>query len=217
MAQRSTVDFDNGTLSVQTGGPGFGRKAGKNIQQSAFDLEMIKLGATNEERRKLNDQINKLVELAEVKTDGSADKIQLLKKVEIAFHNLVEKRVVFDFFDREKLLEKEKARKVKDAAEKTKNNIQQEQKEDDDKKKKIQKRIENKKNLVVASSVRTTFRSKKPPVNVQKVVTKKPLQSVLDMQKFLGISPEDWGLLDDASESAAKIGKDSSADVSNAQ
>ena len=169
-ATKSTVDFDNGTLSVQTGGPGFGRKAGKNIQQSAFDIEMVRLGATNDERRKLNDSINKLVELAEVKTDASHDKIQLLKKVEIAFHNLVEKRVVFDFFDHGRLHEKEKQRKKEEG------DLQRDRmtlnlaKLDEDKKMKIQARIENKKNLVVSRSVRTTFRSKKPPVNVEKRV-----------------------------------------------
>ena len=73
----SAAGLGAGTVDIEVagGGPGFGRRAGKNVQQSAFDIELTRLGASSADRKIINDYISKLVELCEVKTDSSVDKI----------------------------------------------------------------------------------------------------------------------------------------------
>ena len=79
--------------------------------RSAFDLHLLQLGATRDQIRNINDMINQLVEKTDVKGESStfdtADKIALLKKVEIKFHLLAEDRKVFSFFDPDRLRSRE--------------------------------------------------------------------------------------------------------------
>ena len=53
------------------------------------------LGATREDLKRINETINELVSRASVKQEDMTDKIGLLKKLEIKFHQLIELRTVF--------------------------------------------------------------------------------------------------------------------------
>lgn len=74
-------------------------RGNRGISQSAFNVYLLKLGGTREQIRTINDYINDLVEKAGVKQEDMSDKIALLKKVEIKFHELVEHRKVYNFFE----------------------------------------------------------------------------------------------------------------------
>ena len=56
----------------------------------------------------------------------------------------------------------------------------------------LQQKIENKKNLVVSKNIRTTFRSKKPDLNIQTNVVQKVPPEVEQMRRYLGLEPDDW-------------------------
>ena len=81
---------------------------GKNQTQAVFNQHLASLGATREETKRINETINELVARAQIKQEDMTDKISLLKKLEIKFHQLVEMRKVFDFFDPRILAKQEK-------------------------------------------------------------------------------------------------------------
>lgn len=57
------------------------------------------MGASNTEIKRINETINELVSRAGIKQEDMSNKIELLKKIEYKFQNLVEMRKVFQFFD----------------------------------------------------------------------------------------------------------------------
>jgi len=61
------------------------------------------LGATKEEIKGLNDSINQLVKVSQVKQENMGDKIALFKRIELKFNVMVELRKVFGWFDQEGL------------------------------------------------------------------------------------------------------------------
>ena len=84
----------------------------KNQTQTVFNLHLTSMGATRDEIKRINETINELVARAQIKQEDMTDKISLLKKLEIKFHQLVEMRKVFDFFDPNILAKQEK--KIRD-------------------------------------------------------------------------------------------------------
>jgi len=74
-------------------------RASKSLPQSAFNTYLFSLGGTREQIKEINNSINDLVARANVKQEDMSDKILLLKKVEIKFHELAEMRKVYNFFD----------------------------------------------------------------------------------------------------------------------
>lgn len=66
---------------------------------SVFSQFLLSINATREQVRHINELVNDLVEKAGVKQEDMSDKIALLKKVEIKFHELIEHRKVFSFFE----------------------------------------------------------------------------------------------------------------------
>ena len=66
------------------------------------------MGASNAEIKRINDSINELVKRAQIKQEDMGNKIELLKKIEFKFQNLVEMRKVFQFFDPKTLQKLEK-------------------------------------------------------------------------------------------------------------
>lgn len=77
--------------------------------QSPFALHLTSLGATRDEIKRINETLSKLVSHAQIKQEDMNDKVSLLKKLEIKFHQLVEMRKVFEFFDEKTLHKWEKA------------------------------------------------------------------------------------------------------------
>ena len=53
-------------------------------------------------------------------------------------------------------------------------------------------KIENKKNMVVQKSVRTTFRSQKPVLKNKKKKVEKISEEFEQVRRYLGIVPEEW-------------------------
>ena len=77
------------------------------------------MGATREEIKSINDSVNQLVKVSQVKReDNVGDKIAMLKRVEIKFNEMVELRKVFGFFNAEGLAEQEQSMRQKARLEK---------------------------------------------------------------------------------------------------
>ena len=93
--QIQTTDKGGKTVSF----PGGSRH--KSLQQVAFDTHLSGLGAQKEEIKKINDTIDLLVKMAKVRQgqEDDADKLVLLKKVEIKLHELAVGREMFKFYD----------------------------------------------------------------------------------------------------------------------
>ena len=160
------------------------------------------MGATREEIKSINDSINKLVRVAQVKqTEQAGDKIALLKRVELRFNEMVELRKVFGFFNSEGLAEQEQRMRAKAKDEKVELIKQKKLTEQTTRAARLQAKIEKKQNLVVCKNMPPTFRSRKADFNVKKVENVKVPQDVEDMRRFLGIDPLEW-----------TPGKDSAAD-----
>ena len=68
---------------------------------------MQAMGAKSDEIKSIKDSINQLVSKAGVKQENMNDKIGLLKKVEIKFQAMVERRKVFEWFFPKDLRNKE--------------------------------------------------------------------------------------------------------------
>ena len=71
------------------------------------------MGAKSDEIKSIKDSINHLVSKAGVKQENMNDKIGLLKKVEIKFQAMVERRKVFEWFFPKKLRDHEQSIKAK--------------------------------------------------------------------------------------------------------
>ena len=56
----------------------------------------------------------------------------------------------------------------------------------------MQRRIDEKKNLVVAKHIRKVERSRKPEHKAKKVVERTLPPEVEEMRKYLGILPDEW-------------------------
>lgn len=88
-------------------------KSGKgSIQQIALNAHLQSLGATKEEIKGINDSINRLVKISQVKQENMGDKIALLKRIEIKFNDMVELRKVFKWFDPDGLSSQEHRIKI---------------------------------------------------------------------------------------------------------
>lgn len=173
-------------------------RGGRGLSQSAFNVYLVQLGASRENIRTINDLINDLVDKAGVKQEDMSDKIALLKKVEIKFHELVEHRKVFNFFEPGALKGHEK--EIKD---KVRNANNEKNKEKNDKVRaehdsKLQARIKYKNELVVPKHIRNTTRSKKTAFNKTKEVKNKTPPEIEEMRRYLGIVPEEWDIRGDA-------------------
>ena len=90
------------------------------------------------------------------------EQIELLKKVELKFHEIVEMRKVFNFFDPEELKKNEQKIRAENKARVTDLIILRNQRDKDKKNAEVQMRIDYKKNLVVKKNIRATERSRKP-------------------------------------------------------
>ena len=96
--QMQTTEKGGKTVSF----PSHGGSRHKSLQQVAFETHLSGLGAQKEEIKKINHSIGLLVEFAVGDRQGvedDADKLVLLKKVEIKFHELLVKRKMFKFYD----------------------------------------------------------------------------------------------------------------------
>ena len=120
--------FGDGDAGASSMGLSMGSFAGgvaaarrSNLQQTAFNQYLIANGANREEVKQINETILELIERARDK-DGEVgftenrskylngpELIAQLKKIEMKFNELVEKRQVFSFFDRDTLFKEEKS------------------------------------------------------------------------------------------------------------
>ena len=155
-------------------------------------MHLSSLGATRDEIKRINETIQDLVTKAGIKQEDMTDKIALLKKLEIKFHQLVEMRKVFEFFEPRVLLKQEKI--IKDAiADKNylaRRNRALKLKEAQDAM--TLTKIEKKKSLKVSKNIRNVERSMKPELKIQKEDTKKTPPEVEEMRKYLGQMPENF-------------------------
>ena len=130
------------------------------------------------------------------------EQIDLLKKVELKFHEIVEMRKVFNFFDPEELKKNEYKIRAENKTKVTNQIIERNQRDKDKKNAEVQMRIDYKKNLVVKKNIRATERSRKPVVHNKKTKKVEEPQSVQDMRKYVGIVPDDWAAADVAPKEA---------------
>ena len=165
---------------------------GKVQVQSQFNIYLAQKGATQSEIKRINETINELVVKAQVKQEDMNNKIELLKKIEIKFHHLVEMRNVFQFFDSKTLLQKEKAIKEEIAQENYDNRRKRNQEALDTAAQKTLQKIANKKNLVVAKNIRNAERSKKEELKIKNTETVKTPPEVEEMRRYLGQMPDTW-------------------------
>ena len=86
----------------------------------------------------------------------------LLHKVELRLHELLVRRKAFKYFDEASLMSHEAEIKKKNNEARTIKKKNALQNVEHEKKQKITERIARKKNLVVATNIRATIRSKKP-------------------------------------------------------
>lgn len=164
----------------------------KNQTQTVFNLHLTSLGATRDEIKRINETINELVSRAQIKQEDMTDKISLLKKLEIKFHQLVEMRKVFDFFDPNILAKQEK--KIRDIIfQRNYENRQKRAKQFEiaQAAKTLQK-IEKKKQLKVVKNIRNAERSKKPELEAPTTETQKTPPAKKEFRKYLGQMPENF-------------------------
>ena len=115
-----------------------------------------------------------------------SDKIALLKKLEIKFHQLVEMRKVFAFFDPRTLYKREKEIKDVVGLQNHENRRARAQQQSEAQAAKTLQRIEKKKQLRVVKNIRNVERSTKPELEVQTSETVKTPPEVEEMRKYLG-------------------------------
>lgn len=84
-----------------------GEKAGRGKTTTALDRRLVEKGASKDDIARVNALIQSLLKSAEVKQEDMGDKIELLKKVEITFHELSERRKVYALEKGKILKEKE--------------------------------------------------------------------------------------------------------------
>lgn len=82
-------------------------KAGRGKTTTALDRRLVEKGASKDDIARVNALIQSLLKSAEVKQEDMGDKIELLKKVEITFHELSERRKVYALEKGKILKEKE--------------------------------------------------------------------------------------------------------------
>ena len=164
----------------------------KNQIQTVFNLHLTSRGATREEIKRINETINELVSRASIKQEDMSDKIALLKKLEIKFHQLVEMRKVFAFFDPRTLYKREKEIKDVVGLQNHENRRARAQQQSEAQAAKTLQRIEKKKQLRVVKNIRNVERSTKPELEVQTSETVKTPPEVEEMRKYLGQMPENF-------------------------
>mmetsp|Transcript_10831 Transcript_10831/g.13631 ORF Transcript_10831/g.13631 Transcript_10831/m.13631 type:complete len:150 (+) Transcript_10831:2274-2723(+) len=125
---------------------------------------------------------------------SEVEMITALKKVEIKFQELVEKRKVFNFFDEGSLKSHEARIKSERDELKIKNQIDKMKRLQERNQEKLQSRIDAKQKLVVTKNIRDTIRSRKPDLNIKKNETIKVPPEVEEMRRYLGIVPDDWNI-----------------------
>lgn len=164
----------------------------KNQIQLVFNQHLASLGASRDEIKRINDSINDLVNKANIKQEDMSDKISLLKKLEMKFHQLVEMRKVFEFFDSKTLLKKEKEIKdIINLQNHDKRTLRAQKLQEAQAAMTLQK-IEKKKSLKVSKNIRNVERSKKPELKIQKDDKVKTPPEVEEMRKYLGQMDEDF-------------------------
>ena len=119
------------------------------------------MGATTAEIKRINETLDDLVKRAGIKVEDKSNKISLLRKIEVKFQKLVEKRQIFSFFDNATLLKKEKEVKDKVSQENYKMRMRYQQEAADAADAKAQQKIDKKQTLKVARNIRMVARSKK--------------------------------------------------------
>lgn len=133
-----------------------------------------------------------MVTVSGVKQENGGDKIELLKKVEIRFQELALLRKRFEFYKGDELLRRERERKIVALTERNEQNTRKAAEEENQRNNLWMVKIENKKNMVVQKSVRTTFRSQKPVLKNKKKKVEKISEEEQQMRRYLGIVPEEW-------------------------
>ena len=181
-----------------------GARRGLSLHQTAFNQHLFANGATRDDVKSINDTIMELIDKARDKQEDIGDRegrgkvmtelemINALKRVELKFQDLLEKRQVFKFFKEEELkLHEIEIKRVKNAK---KTQLQKDRLvfEKEQYKFNLQKRIDAKKNLVVAKHIRAVERSRKPEHKAKKVVERTLPPEVEEMRKYLGILPDEW-------------------------
>lgn len=114
-------------------------KAGaRKPQTTALERRLQVLGGTRDQIQTINYLIAKLMSNAGISKEDMSDKIELLKNVEITFHELAEKRLIYNHKDKERLSQAEKDMNQKRKDQRTKVRQAQQMKIMEDKKKLIQ-------------------------------------------------------------------------------
>ena len=195
------MDGSVGHSTLQTHG------ARKSVHQTAFNQYLYNNGATREDVKNINETILKLIEMAkkqeeeiggkdrEVKTNRVMTEFEMLsqlKRVELRFQELIETRKVLVFFDPNNLKKFEAYIKRLRVVQRNKTILAKMMEDERRKAANLQKRIDGKRNLVVAKHIRATQRSRKVELITDDKEEQKQPPEVEEMRKYLGIIPEEW-------------------------
>ena len=157
--------------------------------------------------KNINETILKLIEMAknqeeeiggkdrEVKTNRVMTEFEMLsqlKRVELRFQDQIETRKVLNFFDPNNLKKFEAYIKRLRIVQRNKTILAKMMEDERRKAANLQKRIDTKRNLVVAKHIRATQRSRKVELITDDKEEQKQPPEVEEMRKYLGIVPEEW-------------------------
>ena len=123
---------------------------------------------------------------AEVKQEDMSDKIELLKKVEITFHELYERRHVYAHADAGSLKNKETALHIKRRGDRTKHKIDQQAKFAEEKRKQMQEKQMKRDQLITFATKKQSHRSTKPALNMKKKEHVKVNAEEQDIINYIG-------------------------------
>jgi len=128
------------------------------------------------------------------KVYSELEMINGLKRVELKFQELLEKRSVFSFFKLKDLRVRENEQKA-ERRELTRILTKDKKREEKKRKAEIgQRLIDFKKNLVVAKNIRMVERSRKPVLKTEKTTVERVPPEIEEMRRYLGIVPGDWNI-----------------------
>ena len=164
-----------------------GTTSATNVPQSALNIFILKNGGNKADVDQINNLMNLLMERASIKIDEDGDRVNPMRKLEIKFYELFEKRTEMMKTHGAEIAKREL--ELKNLASKAKieqkraNEIELQRLKQD----KIEKTNQARNPSLFFKGRRDYRRSKKPVFNHKVVVKEVINQDVADMLKFLGI------------------------------
>ena len=165
---------------------------GRVMAMSSFNGYLAQYGMTPENIREVEQKIKHMFKTAKIKETDSPNMIELLKKVEINLHELVERRQIHAFFDLKTLAKKEKEvhDNRKEISKRQKKDLKSE--EELRSKEALKELMEQRRNLVIHKSIRDSKRSTKPTLRPKNVETVKTPREIEELRTYLGFAPNEW-------------------------